>query len=303
MGSAGAPPMRVLVTGGTGFIGTHLVRALQAHGHVPITLSRRREGLPEVEHHSLEAGSDEAVKLASQVDAIVHLAALSNASLSRQDPLLYSRTNSLGTLAMLEGARLGGGRILFASSQRVYRPSLRPIPEVGLLEPQDPYGYSKLCGENWLEMYGRFYGVHGVTLRFFSVYGPGLVVAGGASGVVGIFVRRALRGEPLTAHANQRRDLTFVSDVVRGIMLALEKPAPAGSCYNIATGVGTNMEELAEAVCRVTGSRSKILVEHSQSFGYLVADIFRARTDLNYSPQIDLMRGLEQYVAWYRSNA
>lgn len=295
--------MKVLVTGGTGFIGTHLVEALLEREHQVTTLSRRSEGPPGVRHLSLDVAGDEVAEVASTVDAVVHLAALSNASASYLDPLGYNRVNALGTLAVLEGARRGGARVVFASSQRIYRPSLQPIPEDGLIEPQDPYGYSKLCGESWMEMYARFYGVHGTVLRFFSVYGPGLVVTSGASGVVGIFVRQALLGEPLVAHTNQRRDLTYVSDVVQGILLALERPARAGSCYNIATGIGTSMEELARVVCRVTRSRSKILVERAESFGYLVADVSRAREELDYAPRVPLEEGLEMYVAWYRANA
>ena len=294
--------MRVLVTGGTGFIGRHLVEALLARGHQVLTLSRRREGVPGAEHHSMDAGSEEAISVASRVDAIAHLAALSNASASYAEPFTYNRLNALGTLAMLEGARRGGARIVFASSQRVYRPSLRPIAEDGLIEPQDPYGYSKLCGEQWLEMYRRFYDVHTCTVRFFSVYGPGLVVQGGTSGVVGIFVGRALRGEPLVAHTEQLRDLTYVSDVARGVLLALEKPAPAGSCYNVATGRGTSMVELAKAVRAAASSRSDIVVESGQEFGYLVADISMARTDLGYEPMVELPEGLEKYVAWFRTH-
>jgi UDP-glucose 4-epimerase len=294
--------LRVLVTGGTGFIGSHVVRLLQERGHSPITLSRRASGLPGVEHHSLDAGSDNAVEIASRMEGIVHLAGLSNASASTDDPLLYSRANALGTLSMLEGARRGGARVIFASSQRVYRPSPLPLPESAPIKPQDPYGYSKWCGEEWLEMYVRFYAVHGIVLRFFSVYGPGLIVEGGASGVVGIFAGRALRGQPLVAHTNQLRDLTYVSDVADGIARALEGPVDPGSCYNVATGAGTSMEELARAVCDVTGSTSPILVEESESYGYLVADISRARAELGYVPRVGLRDGLERYVAWYRKN-
>ncbi len=295
--------MRVLVTGGTGFIGRHLVNTLLTHGHQVLTLSRHPEGIPGAEHHSLDVGSEQAISVASRVDAIAHLAALSNASASYAEPFMFNRVNALGTLAMLEGARQGGARVVFASSQRLYRPSLRPIAEDGLIEPQDPYGYSKLCGEQWLEMYHRFYDVHTCTVRFFSVYGPGLVVQGGTSGVVGIFVGRALRGEPLIAHTDQLRDLTYVSDVVHGIVLALEKPAPAGSCYNVATGRGTSMLELAKAVREATLSRSDIVVESGQGFGHLVADISRARAQLGYEPLVDLPEGLEKYVEWYRARA
>lgn len=295
--------MRILVTGGTGFIGRALVEGLMARGHSVATLSRRAEGLPSVKHHSLDVRSDEAIAVASDADGVVHLAGLSNASLSHRDPLLFNRVNALGTLAVLEGARRGGGRVVFASSQRIYRPSLQPIPEDGWIEPQDPYGYSKLCGESWVEMYSRFYQVSATVVRFFSVYGPGLVVSEGTSGVVGIFVGAALRGERLIVHRNQKRDLTYVSDVVQGIILAIEKrPAAPYDCYNIATGVGTTMEELAEQVRRVTGSRSAVVVEQQDGFGHLVADISRARAELDYSPRIDLEQGLGRYVAWYRAN-
>ncbi len=295
--------MKVLVTGGTGFIGSHLVHLLREQGHQPITLSRRPSGLAGIEHHSLDVASDEAIKLAASVDAIAHLAGLSNASASREDPLLFNRVNALGTLAMLEGARLGEGRIVFASSQRIYRPSLQPIPEEGPIEPQDPYGYSKLCGESWMEMYARLYGVQSVTVRFFSVYGPGLVITTGASGVAGIFVGRALRGERIVVHSGQRRDLTYVSDVARGILLALTKPVPAGSCYNVATGLGTSMEDLARLICGITNSSSEVVVEDSQQFGYLVADLSRAREELDYSPHVGLQEGLQKYVAWYRKHS
>ncbi|MGI5837531.1 MAG: NAD-dependent epimerase/dehydratase family protein [Chloroflexota bacterium] len=295
--------MKVLVTGGTGFIGSHLVDALLERGHYVITLSTRPDGPNGVEHHQLDVASDEATELASKVEAIVHLAGLSNASVSFADPFQFNRVNALGTLAILEGARRSGARVVFASSQRIYRPSLQPIPEFGLIEPQDPYGYSKLCGESWLEMYARFYDLQTVALRFFSVYGPGLKVVGGTSGVAGIFVGRALRGEPITVHANQKRDLTYVSDVVQGILLTLDNAVSPGSCYNVATGVGTSMEGLAELVCELTHSRSKITVESSESFGYLVADISKAQEELDYSPRVDLAEGLERYIAWYRANS
>lgn len=301
--------LRVLVSGGTGFIGRNLVAELVARGHEVTTLSRggltRRRGDAErfagVEQYSMDAGSAEAIGVASRAEAIVHLAALSNASASFDDPHGFNRLNALGTLAMLEGARRGGGRIVIASSQRIYRPSPDPIPEDGVVEPQDPYGYSKLCGEEWAEMYRRFHGVHSCVVRFFSVYGPGLVIQGGTSGVVGILVGRALRGERLIAHAGQLRDLTYVSDVVQGMVLALEKPAVSGSCYNVATGKGTSMEDLAEAVRQATGSRSEIAVEPGPSYGYLVADISRARAELGYEPHVDLAEGLKRYVDWYRA--
>lgn len=295
--------MRVLVTGGTGFIGAHVVEALLRQDHQVDTLSRRSRGLPGIPHFSLPVDADEAIELASSYEAIVHMAAISNASLSMADPLGYNRVNALGTLAMLEAARRGGAKLLLTSTQRIFKPALDPIPEDGPLEPQDPYAYSKLCAERWLEMYVRFYGVDAITLRFFSVYGPGLVVEGGASGVVGLFVGRALRGEPITVHTHQKRDLTYVTDVARSIVLALQKPVVPGKSYNVGTGVGTPLEALAEAVVRATASSSEVIVREGPGFGYSVADISRAREELGYTPLIGLEEGLEEYVAWYRSQS
>lgn len=293
--------MKVLVTGGTGFIGTHVARTLAERGHEVATLSRRTDGLPGLRHHSLDVTSPEAIQVAPAYDAIAHFAAISNASGSYADPYGYNRNNLLGVLGMLEAARQGGARVVFASTQRIYRPSPDPIPEDGLIDPQDPYAYSKLCGERSLEMYRRFFGVHDVTVRFFSVYGPGLVVQSGTSGVAGIFVGRALRGERLVAHTNQLRDLTYVGDVAWGTVLALEAEVPAGSCYNVATGLGTSMEELAQTVRGATRSSSEVVVEPGPSYGYCVADISKVRRELGYSPRVSLLEGLERYIDWYRA--
>lgn len=289
--------MRIVVTGGTGFIGSHLVAALVAKGNQVITVSRRPEALsPEVEHRALDVADAAAPEQVGKVDAIVHLAGAADASASFADPLGYNRTNALGTLNMLEAARKSDALFIFASTQRIFRPRVEPLAEDSPVQPVDPYGYSKVVGEKWVEMYRELFQLRTVVVRFFSVYGPGQVLYGGTSGVVAIFVNRALRGEPLRVNDGNLRDLTYVSDVVQGIALVLESQAAVGRTYNIATGKGTSIHTLASLVKEVTGSPSPIIVagnDHGESY---VADIARARAELGYVPSVGLRQGLELYV-------
>ncbi len=294
--------MRILVTGGTGFIGTHLVEALVERGHEVATVSRRVKGVNSRAQHymaDLAAGVPEVV---GQVDAIVHLAAAADASSSFADPLAYNRINALGTLNMLEMARNAGALFVLASTQRIYRPQNVPLPENASLQPVDPYGYSKLVSETWTRMYREVFQTRTVILRFFSVFGPGALLYGGTSGVVSIFAHRALRGEPLRVSDGNLRDFTYVDDVVRGITLALEKPVAIGQTFNIATGVATSIGELARAMKDVTGSPSEVIVAGTAAVESYVADISRARIELDYTPCIELRRGLELYVGSLREN-
>src|SRR5262249_53302667 len=147
-----------------------------------------------------------------------------------------NRLNALGTLNALEGARLGGGHLILASTQRVYHRSEFPMYEEHPINPTDPYAVSKLVAEQWCRMYSDQLSVPTTVVRLFSVYGPGQVGQGN-SGVVSIFLARARRGEPLAVHAEQERDLTWVGDVALGIRLAAERPPEGdyrGRVYNIA---------------------------------------------------------------------
>ncbi|MCL5265135.1 MAG: NAD-dependent epimerase/dehydratase family protein [Chloroflexi bacterium] len=289
--------MRVLVTGGTGFIGSHLIRELVDRGRDVVTISRRSAPpLPFVEHHALDIEDPAVQDVAERADAIVHLAASSDASSSFANPFLYSRTNALGTLNVLEAARRSNALFVFASSQRIYRPQKWPVDEDAPKRPVDPYGYSKLIGEHWVQMHHQIYDLRTVVLRFFSVYGPGQTLQGGTSGVVTIFVRRAMQGEELTVNDGNLRDFTYVGDIVKGIVLALDKPAAIGQTYNIATGESTSIETLARTVKEIAKSTSSIVVKGTGDEESYVADIARARSELGYQPSVDLRRGLELYV-------
>ena len=228
---------------------------------------------------------------------------LADVSCSFQEPLAYTRVHSEGTLNMLEAARESGALLVLASSQRVSRPSGQSLGEDVPPEPADPYGYSKLVAEEWVQMYGRLLGVRASVVRLFSVYGPGQRLVAGTSGVLAILARRALAGQQLVVQRGVQRDFTYIADAVRGMELVMGSPGAVGRTYNLATGVGTSLEELARLVKEATGSRSPVEVQEAPATeGSYVADVGRARRELGYSPQVDLRQGLSYYVEWLRQD-
>jgi UDP-glucose 4-epimerase len=206
--------------------------------------------------------------------------------------------NAAGTLNVLEGARQGGGRVVLASTQRVYERSAVPLREDAPLAADNPYGVSKRVAEQWLSMYHDLYGVPTVALRGFSIYGPGQVIQAGTSGVLSILARRGLAGLPLEVDAGTLRDFVHVADAAAAFCLALTRPGAVGGVFNLGSGVATSLVELAERVRDETGGCSSLSVRGESPAGGYVADLTRARQDLGYSPTISLADGLEDYVAW-----
>jgi UDP-glucose 4-epimerase len=293
--------MRILVTGASGFIGRHVVAELLGADLDVTTLHRGRPligpgPLPQ-RHVQADVTGTKAREIAASVDAVVHLAGRGDVQASYREPQAFGALNAQGMLNVLEGARRSGAHVVLASTQRMYRPTDHPISEDAPLAPTDPYAYSKLVAEQWCRMYAEHLATPTTIVRLFSVYGPGQV-GQGTSGVVSIFLDRAHRGLPLTVHAEQRRDLTWVGDVARGIRLALDlPPSPPATprVYNLATGVGTTLEELARMVCTATRSTSTIEPPAVRSpEGDRVADISRARAELGYEPQVSIAEGIDR---------
>jgi UDP-glucose 4-epimerase len=323
--------MKVLVTGASGLIGRHTVEALLAQGHDVRTfqrspLTRAAETAapraPDTSGRDTHKGSDlpawqrvEAVRGDIRTDlralcaaargcqAVVHLAGRGDVGESRRDPLGYAQLNATGTLHALEAARAARASFVLASSQRVYPLQPAACREDDPPAPDSPYGYAKWVAELWCRMAAEQFGLTARVLRFFSVYGPGQQPNGG-SGVVTIFARAALAGQPLVVQSAGRRDFTDARDVARGILLAVNAPADgAYHVHNIATGRGTTFRALAEQIIAAAASTSTIEEQLREPPGRdLVADISRATTELGYTPCIPLHQGLAHYLRWLRQH-
>ena len=292
--------MKVLVTGATGLIGRHTVDALQQKGHTVRTFQRAAlDGLETVQG-DIRTDRDALCRAASDCEAIVHLAGRGDVGESRRDPVGYAELNATGTLHALDAARASGAVFVLASTQRVYPLQPEPCREDQPLAPDSPYGYAKWVAELWCRMASEHFFVRARVLRLFSVYGPGQQANGG-SGVVSIFARAALAGEPLVVQSAGRRDFTDARDVARGIVRAVEDARSGGGyrIYNVATGTGTSFTELAQTIVRLSGSRSEIREEISEPSGCdLVADTRCGARDLGYTATIPLEEGLEHYLQW-----
>jgi UDP-glucose 4-epimerase len=294
--------MRILVTGATGFIGRHLVADL-APEHEVVSLARSAKGPPGASAHlphDLTQQLDPS--RAGPLDAVIHLAGHGNVDDALRDPATAALLNAQTTANAVQLARMSNAPLVLASSQRVYRPRRRSLNESATKLPTEPYGYAKLAAELYVQMAGRVYGLPGVVLRMFSVYGPGQLVTGGQSGVLAIFSYRALEGTPLVVMSRGRKDFVEVADTVQAMRLALARPATPARAYNIGAGRGTSLIALARAVRAACRSQSPIVTDYAgDTSDGQVADIRRARQELGYEPKVTLAEGLNRYVEWLRS--
>jgi UDP-glucose 4-epimerase len=304
--------MKVLVTGGAGFIGSHVVDAYVTAGYEVIVVDNlctgKRENLNPrarfVELDINDAATAELVR-AERPDVLNHHAAQMDVRRSVADPLFDARTNVLGTIALLEAARVAGvGKVLFVSSGgAVYgEQETFPAPETHPTWPVSPYGVSKRSGELYCHFYQAEYGLPFVAFRYANVYGPRQDPHGEA-GVVAIFSGRMLRGEPVTVNGDgkQTRDYVFVGDVARMSLLALERDATGP--VNIGTAVETDVNRLAETMLDVSGSRSE--VRHGPAKAgeqrRSVVDIRRAAEVFGWTPEVSLRDGLARTVEFFRA--
>jgi len=300
---------RILVTGGAGFIGSHLVEALLEKGrpvHVLDNLCMgKRENVPSearfYEGDILDASVvDEALE---GVDAVVHLAARvavrDSVARFRED----ARTNLMGTLQVLQQCcERKVKRFVFASSMAVYgdSPDPRPIPETYPEDPVSPYGLSKLAAEKYVALVaGRFH-LPWISLRYFNVYGPGQTFTPYV-GVITIFIRDLQKGQRpvLFGDGNQQRDFIYVGDVVRATLLALESDV-SGEIFNVGTGKGTSVRQIARLLIDrlQPGLEPRFEPPQPGEIRHSIADISRIRQRLGFHPQADLSDKIEEVIAW-----
>jgi len=304
MTALGPTTHSILVTGGAGFIGSHLVDALVDDNDVRVLddFSRgSRDAIPDaaevVEGDIRDAATVD--HACADVDLVFHQAANISVERSISDPIASHRVNVDGTLTVLEAARDVDARVVFASSAAVYgHPSTVPISESQPKSPSSPYGAEKLSADRYVRLYADLYDLETVALRYFNVYGPG-GIATDYSGVIDAFLTRARQNEALPVHGDgtQTRDFVHVSDVVQANLLAATTDH-VGEAYNVGTGESVTINRLAELIVDLTDSASDI-VHTSAREGDIdesEADIGRARHRLGYRPRTTLRDGLETLV-------
>jgi UDP-glucose 4-epimerase len=296
---------RCLVTGGAGFIGSNLTAALLRLGARVTVLDSfatgnpgnlpRDAGLRIVEG---DVAFEPAAELVRDADYVFHLAAQVGNVKSIAEPVTDAATNVLGTVRLLEACRGAGVRkLVYSSSSAIFGEAERlPIDESHPVNPASFYALSKLTGERYTRLAASLWGVPGVCLRYFNVFGEPMA-PNEYSGVIWTFFDRLRRRLPLTIYGdgNQVRDFVFVADVVRANLLAAERAEP-GAVYNIGSGVETKIVELARTMVELTGVPSEIVFADFRSgeVRRSLADITRAGTELGYAPQYDLRRGLRE---------
>lgn len=304
--------MRALVTGGAGFIGSHLVRALLAQGFQVRVLDNfstgRRENLDGLAVEVIEADLRDAgaVRRAVQdVDWVFHLAAFISVPQSLEDPETCFAVNVGGTATLLEACRRAGvRRVVFASSTAVYgEPSLFPTPEEAPLAPLSPYALSKQIGEQYMRFYWRLFGLPTVSLRYYNVYGPRQRPDSPYAAAIPLFAHRLLRGEPLTVYGDgkQSRDFIFVEDVVRANLLAAAS-AVNGEELNVCTGVETSVLDLVQALAAYADRAPEVHFAPPRP-----GDIYRSLGDsskaerlIGFRAQVPLEQGLRQTLDWMK---
>jgi len=310
--------MRILVTGGAGFIGSHLVEKLLAKGHEVSILDDfndfydpqiKRENIAAVAQdvtiHHVDLRDNDTVRplfAREKFEAIAHLAARAGVRPSIQNPQLYYDTNVAGTLHLLEAARASGvGRFIFASSSSVYGAAkLVPFSEAEhLTQTLSPYAATKIGGEFLCSTYSHLYKLRIVALRYFTVYGarqrPDLAIHQ--------FTKKIHAGDSIDqfGDGSTRRDYTYIDDIIQGTMAALKYEGPMFDVFNLGESETIQLKDLIAAIEKVLGKKAKInqLPEQPGDMPLTCADISKARKLLGYNPKTKFDVGLPRFIDWF----
>jgi nucleoside-diphosphate-sugar epimerase len=306
-----------LVTGGAGFIGSHLSEELIRRGHSVrvldslITGKRRNLAhLPTVEFIEGDiADLATCQKAMAGIDYVLHQAAIPSVPRSVSDPITSNRANITGSLNVLVAARDAKvKRLVYAGSSSAYgnTPTL-PKHEDMATNPLSPYALQKLVAEQYCQMFTRLYGFETVTIRYFNVFGPRQDPGSPYSGVISLFATAVLQKRQPTMYGDggQTRDFTYVANVVDGVLRACEAPKAAGEVINVATSGRISLNELWKTMCQIVGVDIAPIYGESRAGDVRdsQADITKAKTLLGYTPIVLLEEGLRRTIEWARSEA
>jgi nucleoside-diphosphate-sugar epimerase len=307
--------MRALVTGGAGFIGSHIAHRLVSTGHEVVVLDNFLTGsranvapiadrIRVVEGDVRHAATVE--ECAAGCEVVFHEAAIVSVPYSVEHPQESHDVNIQGTINVLQAARKAKTRrVVFASSAAIYgeEPTL-PKVETMRPEPISPYGVEKITGEHYLATWSKLFDVETVALRYFNVFGPRQDPRSPYSGVISIFADRIIGGRPIAFYGDgmQCRDFVYVDNVVDANLLAATRPGISGRAYNVACGQRTTLVDLASLIERAADRRVErsFAAPRAGDIKESVADISRARADLGYAPGVEVEEGLRRLVHFVR---
>ena len=311
--------MKILITGGAGFIGSHLCDKYTQEGHTVLCLDNFMNGnlmnirhLLDYRNFKLIKGDIRDLNLLEKVmqdtDAVMHLAAQIHVDRSYIEPKLTYDINVMGTQNILEVARLYDvNKVIYASTSEVYGSALHvPIDENHPLNAPHPYGASKIAADRMCHAYNQTYGMNNNILRFFNVFGPRQKDQG-YGGVISIFTRRILNNIPPLIFGNglQTRDYTFINDVIRAYDLVLKYPKKITDPLNFGTGKEESIIDLANKICKFCDKGSNIIPVHVGArigeVKRLIADAQKAKEILGWEPEYMLDDGLKEYIQWYKN--